>query len=129
MALWDLTDVTVMPRTLLELALQRFALDVALEAGYTLMTTPDLARAEVLQGIGFNPRGEETQVYSIADSDLCLVGTSEITLGGLYMDTIIDEKELPHTGVDADVLLRIAFLLLAAGALLVAGGRRRKRSD
>lgn len=80
---------------LLELALQRFALDVARDAGYTLMTTPDLARAEVLQGIGFNPRGEETQTYSIANSDLCLVGTAEITLGGLYIDSLIDEAELP----------------------------------
>jgi seryl-tRNA synthetase len=80
---------------LLELALQRFALDFASDAGYTLMTTPDLARAEVLQGIGFNPRGEETQTYSIANSDLCLVGTAEITLGGLYIDSLIDEAELP----------------------------------
>ena len=80
---------------LLELALQRFALDVALDAGYTLMTTPDLARAEILQGIGFNPRGEETQVYSVEGSDLCLVGTSEITLGGFYIDSLIDERELP----------------------------------
>jgi len=80
---------------LLELALQRYALDVALEAGYTLMTTPDLARAEVLEGIGFNPRGEETQIYSVANSDLCLVGTAEITLGGFYMDTLIEEQELP----------------------------------
>lgn len=80
---------------LLELALQRFALDIGLEAGYTLMTTPDLARADIVEGIGYNPRGEETQIYSVADSDLCLVGTAEITLGGLYIDTLIDEKDLP----------------------------------
>jgi seryl-tRNA synthetase len=80
---------------LLELALQRFALDVARDAGYVLMTTPDLARAEILKGIGFNPRGDETQVYSIENTDLCLIGTSEITLGGLYIDSLIDEKELP----------------------------------
>jgi seryl-tRNA synthetase len=80
---------------LLELALQRYALDVLLAEGFTPYVTPDLARAEILEGIGFNPRGEETQVYSVANSDLCLVGTAEITLGGLYADTILDEEQLP----------------------------------
>ena len=80
---------------LLELALQRYALDVVMQAGFTPYTTPDLARPEILEGIGFNPRGEETQVYSLANADLCLVGTAEITLGGYYADSIFEEEELP----------------------------------
>ena len=80
---------------LLELALQRYALEIVLAEGFTPYVTPDLARAEILEGIGFNPRGEETQIYSVANSDLCLVGTAEITLGGLYADTILEEEQLP----------------------------------
>jgi seryl-tRNA synthetase len=80
---------------LLELALQRYALDVLLAEGFTPFITPDAARPEILEGIGFNPRGEETQIYSIANANLCLVGTAEITLGGLYADTILDEEALP----------------------------------
>jgi seryl-tRNA synthetase len=80
---------------LLELGLQRYALDVLLAEGFTPYVTPDLARVEILEGIGFNPRGEETQVYSVAGSELCLVGTAEITLGGLYADTILEEERLP----------------------------------
>lgn len=80
---------------LLDLALQRYALNVALEHGFTLHTTPDLARVEILEGLGFNPRGESTQVYSIANSDLCLVGTAEITLGGMLADSILEEEQLP----------------------------------
>jgi seryl-tRNA synthetase len=80
---------------LLELALQRYALEIVLAEGFTPYLTPDLARAEILEGIGFNPRGEETQIYSIANSELCLVGTAEITLGGLYADTILEEEQLP----------------------------------
>jgi seryl-tRNA synthetase len=80
---------------LLELALQRYALDVLLAEGFTPYVTPDLARAEILEGIGFNPRGEETQIYSVANTDLCLVGTAEITLGGLYADSILEEEQLP----------------------------------
>jgi seryl-tRNA synthetase len=80
---------------LLELALQRYALDVLLKEGFTPMTTPDLARNEVLQGIGFIPRGPETQIYSIEGSDLSLVATAEITLGGLFSGQTIDAEELP----------------------------------
>jgi seryl-tRNA synthetase len=80
---------------LLELALQRYALDVLLKEGFTPMTTPDLARNEILQGIGFIPRGPETQIYSIDSSDLSLVATAEITLGGLYSGVTVDADELP----------------------------------
>jgi len=42
---------------LLELALTRYALDLLLREGFTPTVTPDLARNEILQGIGFIPRG------------------------------------------------------------------------
>ena len=80
---------------LLDLALQRYAVEVLARHGFTLTTTPDLARQEVLMGTGYNPRGPETQIYSIANSDLCLVGTAEITLGGMYAEQIIDSDRLP----------------------------------
>ena len=80
---------------LLELALVQFAIRLLAEKGFTPFITPDLARDKILDGIGFNPRGEETNVYSIEKSDLCLVGTAEITLGGLYSDNIIPEESLP----------------------------------
>ena len=71
---------------LLELALQRYAIDLLMDEGFTPTITPDLARNEILQGIGFNPRGPETQIYSIENSDLSLVATAEITLGGLFAE-------------------------------------------
>jgi len=80
---------------LLDMALQRYALDMARRHGFILHTTPDLARTDVFEGLGFNPRGESTQVYSVADSDLCLVGTAEITLGGMLADTIVELEALP----------------------------------
>lgn len=80
---------------LLELALQRYALDVLLEEGFTPYVTPDVARPAIVEGIGYNPRGAETQIYSLANEDLCLVGTAEITLGGLYADAILQEDQLP----------------------------------
>jgi seryl-tRNA synthetase len=80
---------------LLELALQRYALDVLLAEGFTPTVTPDLARNEILEGIGFIPRGPETQIYSVENSDLSLVATAEITLGGLYAGQTVDAEQLP----------------------------------
>lgn len=80
---------------LLELALQRFALDQIMPEGFLPIVTPDLARPDVIEQLGFSPRGEESQIYSIAGHELCLIGTAEITLGGMYADSIFEEHELP----------------------------------
>lgn len=79
----------------LEMALIQFAIQKLRGEGFTVFSTPDLARQEVLQGTGYNPRGEETQIYSIANTDLSLVATAEITLGGLLKDQIVDLEKLP----------------------------------
>ncbi|HEX4591823.1 MAG TPA: serine--tRNA ligase [Gemmataceae bacterium] len=83
---------------LLELALVQYAMQALVREGFTPIITPDLARADVLEGIGFIPRDpnpETRQVYTIADSDLCLIATAEITLGGMHRDEIFDERQLP----------------------------------
>jgi seryl-tRNA synthetase len=80
---------------LLEMALTRYVLDVIMERGYEPTITPDLARDEALVGTGFIPRGPETQIYSVADSDLSLIATAEITLAGQLADEILDADQLP----------------------------------
>ena len=81
---------------LLELALTQYAVSTLYGEGYKPIITPDLARSSILNGIGFNPRGEETQIYSIEDSELCLIATAEITLGGMLLNTVLEEKDLPQ---------------------------------
>jgi len=76
-------------------AIENYAIDLLCEFGYTLMQTPDLARVEVQKGSGFNPRGDEDNIYSIENSDLSLIGTSEITIGGYLSGKVFSEKELP----------------------------------
>lgn len=80
---------------LLELALVQYAISTLVAEGYTPVITPDMARSEVLEGIGFIPRGAETQIYSIENTDLCLIATAEITLGGMHRDQIFEDKQLP----------------------------------
>ncbi len=80
---------------LLELGLTRYALDLLAGYGYEPTITPDLARDEALVGTGFIPRGPETQIYSVEDSDLSMVATAEIPLAGQLTDEIVDEDRLP----------------------------------
>ena len=80
---------------LLELALMQLAVTRLREAGFTLMTTPDLAKDEIIEGIGFLPRGPESQIYSIENSELSLVATAEITLGGAFKDQVLEIDDLP----------------------------------
>lgn len=75
---------------LLNQALIRYGIDVLKKHGFTLVETPDVARNEILSGIGFNPRGPETQVYSLENTDLSLIGTAEITMGGYHANEILD---------------------------------------
>ncbi len=79
----------------LELALIRYALDILRKHGFTPMLTPDIAKEEILEGTGFNPRGAESNIYALEGTGTCLVGTAEITLGGYHSDSVLDASELP----------------------------------
>ena len=80
---------------LLELALMRLAVTRLREAGFTLMPTHDLAKDDIIEGIGFLPRGPESQIYSLENSELSLVATAEITLGGAFKDQVLEIDDLP----------------------------------
>ena len=79
----------------LEQALIQYALNTLRKHGFELFITPDVAREEVLKGIGFNPRGNESNVYAIEEEGTCLVATAEITLGGYHSGEILDKAKLP----------------------------------
>jgi seryl-tRNA synthetase len=83
---------------LLELGLVQYAIGKLVEEGYTPIITPDVARVEVLEGIGFLPRddAQTRQIYTLADTDLCLIATAEITLGGMHRDQILEFVDLPR---------------------------------
>lgn len=76
-------------------ALINYGIDVVTKSGYTLIETPDVAKNEILSGIGFNPRGDETQVYTLENTDLSLIGTAEITMGGYHAQEVLDLSKGP----------------------------------
>ncbi len=79
----------------LEQALIMYALNILRKHNFTTFITPDVAKEEVLKGIGFNPRGNESNVYAIEEEGTCLVATAEITLGGFHSGEILDKASLP----------------------------------
>lgn len=80
---------------LLEQALTHWALHQIADEGYVPIITPDVAKDEIVIGAGYSPRGPETQIYSIEHSDLSLIGTAEIPLGGYHRDEVLDTEALP----------------------------------
>lgn len=80
---------------ILELALSQYAMEILLKRGFTPFITPDAAKNEMLENIGFIPRGENTQVYNLENTELSLIGTAEITMCAYHADEILDLKDLP----------------------------------
>jgi seryl-tRNA synthetase len=79
---------------LLEFALVRYAIDVAMAHGHTPVIPPVLVREDAMYGTGFLPTDEQ-QIFTTRDDDLYLVGTSEVPLAALHMDELLDPDELP----------------------------------
>ena len=79
---------------LLEMALQRFAINHAMKTRrFVPISTPDLVKPWIIEACGFQPRGEATQIYHVSGHDLCLVGTSEITLAGYLAGSKLKEEQ------------------------------------
>jgi seryl-tRNA synthetase len=99
---------------LLETALTNYGLSIALNHGFTPVTTPDVVRSDVARRCGFQPRDNNAdshaaapaQMYHLAadaDADshshphpeLVLSGTAEIPLAGMFANKILPLEDLP----------------------------------
>ncbi|KAF5182255.1 Serine--trna ligase [Thalictrum thalictroides] len=80
---------------LLEMGLTNWAISEVMRKGFTPLITPEIVRSTIVEKCGFQPRGTNTQVYSVEGSDQCLIGTAEIPVGGIHMDSILSDSVLP----------------------------------
>ncbi len=80
---------------LLEQALIQWVLKELVAEGFHPIQTPDVAKTDVMAGTGFNPRGSEDQIYRVEGTDLSLIATAEIPMGGYFKDEILEEQDLP----------------------------------
>jgi seryl-tRNA synthetase len=82
------------PAVLLDLALQRMALDLVMERGFTPIEPPLMLRREPYEGVT-DLADFENVMYKIDGEDLFLIATSEHPLAALYQGEILDEDTLP----------------------------------
>ena len=78
----------------LEFALVNMAMDLAMDAGFTLMVPPVLVKPTAMEGTGFLGQAAEN-VYRVESDDLYLVRTAEVPLAAYHSDEILDAKQLP----------------------------------
>ena len=80
---------------LLQHAIKSYAFRKAIEHGFKCLHTPDVAKNSVLQGIGFSPRGSESNTYELQGEDMSLVATAEIAVGGMHANDVFNADDLP----------------------------------
>lgn len=76
-------------------AVTAYARDFMIDRGYDYVIPPFMIRENVVSGV-MSFEEMENMMYKIEGEDLYLIGTSEHSMIGKYIDTILDEEDLPH---------------------------------
>ncbi len=79
---------------LLDLALQRFAIDFLIKRGFTLVIPPHMLNRSAYEGV-VSLDDFENVMYKIENEDAYLIATAEHPIGALLKDEILEEKNLP----------------------------------
>ena len=77
-------------------AILAYARDFMIGRGFTYCIPPFMIHGNVVSGVMSFPE-MEAMMYKIEGEDLYLIGTSEHSMIGKFIDTIIPEEELPKT--------------------------------
>ena len=73
-----------------------YARDFMIDRGFTYCIPPFMIRSEVVTGV-MSFAEMEAMMYKIEGEDLYLIGTSEHSMIGKFIDTILPETSLPQT--------------------------------
>ena len=73
-----------------------YARDFMIDRGFTYCVPPFMIRSNVVTGV-MSFAEMDSMMYKIEGEDLYLIGTSEHSMIGKFIDTMIDEEELPKT--------------------------------
>ena len=73
-----------------------YARDFMIDRGFTYVVPPFMIRSNVVTGV-MSFAEMDGMMYKIEGEDLYLIGTSEHSMIGKFIDTILDEKDLPYT--------------------------------
>ena len=73
-----------------------YARDFMIDRGFTYCVPPFMIRSDVVTGV-MSFAEMDAMMYKIEGEDLYLIGTSEHSMIGKYIDTMVQEDTLPHT--------------------------------
>ena len=77
-------------------AIITYARDFMIDRGFTYCIPPFMIRSDVVTGVmSFDEM--ENMMYKIEGEDLYLIGTSEHSMIGKFIDTLVEEEKLPYT--------------------------------
>ena len=76
-------------------AILSYARDFMIDKGFTYYVPPFMIRGNVVDGV-MSFAEMENMMYNIEGEDLYLIGTSEHSMIGKFIDTLLEEKELPQ---------------------------------
>ena len=79
---------------LLDLAIQQFALNFLKKKGFVVVEPPFMIKRKAYEGVT-DLADFESVMYKIENEDLYLIATSEHAVGAMFMDEMIDKKDLP----------------------------------
>ncbi|WP_294581747.1 serine--tRNA ligase [uncultured Thomasclavelia sp.] len=77
-------------------AVLSYARDFMIDRGFTYVIPPYMIRSNVVTGV-MSFEEMDSMMYKIEGEDLYLIGTSEHSMIGKFIDTILDEDKLPYT--------------------------------
>ncbi len=104
---WDLADIERAAKisgarwyflkkelAILEMAITRYAVDFMIKKGFTFVQPPYMISRKPMEGVV--PLGDfEEALYKIEGEDLYCIATSEQPMTAMFMDEVLDEKQLP----------------------------------
>lgn len=77
-------------------AILSYARDFMIDRGFTYVIPPYMIRSNVVTGV-MSFEEMDSMMYKIEGEDLYLIGTSEHSMIGKFIDNILDEDKLPYT--------------------------------
>jgi len=80
---------------LLEFAIINFVFENLLKESFIPTIPPVILKEEMMRGMGYLEQLDREEAYFLEKDNLCLVGTSEQSIGVSHAGEIFDEKELP----------------------------------
>ncbi|MEK7612310.1 MAG: serine--tRNA ligase [Patescibacteria group bacterium] len=91
---------------ILEFALVRYALDMAMAKGFIPVVPPVLVKPEMLVGMGKQKFIKDEDAFFLEKDNLYLAGSSEHTIGPMHADEVFDDNDMPKKYVGFSTCFR-----------------------